>query len=193
MDRITQEAYHRQRILKWAGKHGATEAANRYHVSRKTVYKWLKRYDGSINSLKDRSRRPHHMPRQQTQGEWKLVKRYAGQYKSDLILGSEMAIRAATGASNARHPSWKERQRRKNSRGRTNPISAQIIRDKRCRRTLRLYHRIALWAAAGNAMCTLLRMSVRAGRTGQCTTSTAQPVPRTSWKSWSRPRPFRSG
>ena len=93
MDKITQEAYHRQRILKWAGKHGATEAANRYHVSRKTVYKWLKRYDGSINSLKDRSRRPHHMPRQQTQGEWKLVKRYAGQYKSDLIRGYDKAKR----------------------------------------------------------------------------------------------------
>ncbi len=93
MDKITQEAYHRQRILKWAGKHGATEAANRYHVSRKTVYKWLKRYDGSINSLKDRSRRPHHMPRQQTQGEWKLVKRYAGQHKSDLIRGYDKAKR----------------------------------------------------------------------------------------------------
>ena len=53
MDRITQEAYHRQRILKWAGKHGATEAANRYHVSRKTVYKWLKRYDRWIDVNKE--------------------------------------------------------------------------------------------------------------------------------------------
>lgn len=91
MDRITQEAYQRQRILKWAEKKGATEAAIRYHVSRKTVYKWLKRYDGSIESLKDRSRRPHHSPRQQTPTELKMVKRYSRQYKGDLLRGYQRA------------------------------------------------------------------------------------------------------
>jgi len=40
MDRITQEAYQRQRILKWAEKKSVTAAAIRYKVSRKTVYKW---------------------------------------------------------------------------------------------------------------------------------------------------------
>ncbi len=76
MDRITQEAYHRQRIIKWAAKKGVTEASIRYRVSRKTIYKWQKRYDGSIDSLKDRSRRPHHSPRQQSEQELKLVGRY---------------------------------------------------------------------------------------------------------------------
>ncbi len=37
MDRITQEACHRQRVLKWAEKHGVTEAAIRYKLSRKTM------------------------------------------------------------------------------------------------------------------------------------------------------------
>lgn len=91
MDRITQEAYNRQRILKRAWKKGVTEAAIRYHISRKTVYKWLKRYDGKIDSLKDRSRRPHHSPRQQTPDELKKVKRYARQYKGDLLQGYQRA------------------------------------------------------------------------------------------------------
>ena len=58
MDRITQEAYQRQRILKWAEKKSVTAAAIRYKVSRKTVYKWRKRYDGTLESLKGRSRAP---------------------------------------------------------------------------------------------------------------------------------------
>ena len=72
-------------------KKGATEAAIRYHVSRKTAYKWMKRYDGSIESLKDRSRRPHHSPRQQTPTELKMVKRYSRQYKGDLLRGYQRA------------------------------------------------------------------------------------------------------
>lgn len=92
MDRITQEAYHRQRILKYAKKHGVTAAADRYKQSRKTVHKWMKRYDGSIDSLKDLPRTPHRMPRKQTHGELKLVKRYAKKYKGDLLLGYEKAL-----------------------------------------------------------------------------------------------------
>ena len=67
MDRITQEAYQRQRILKWAEKKSVTAAAIRYKVSRKTVYKWRKRYDGTLESLKERSRAPHHIARKQTE------------------------------------------------------------------------------------------------------------------------------
>ena len=67
MDRITQEAYQRQRILKWAEKKSVTAAAIRYKVSRKTVYKWRKRYDGTPETLKDRSRAPHRIARKQTE------------------------------------------------------------------------------------------------------------------------------
>ena len=58
MDRITQEAYDRQRMLEYLEKHRVIETAIRYKVSRKTVWKWKKRYDGTLESLKDRSRRP---------------------------------------------------------------------------------------------------------------------------------------
>ena len=92
MNKITQEAYNRQRVIKWAKGHGVTAAANRYHMSRKTIHKWLKRYDGSIESLKDRSRRPHHMPRKQSPAEETLVERYARRYRGDLLLGYEKAV-----------------------------------------------------------------------------------------------------
>ena len=58
MDRIAQEAHARQRFLEYYLKHGnGTETAIRYKISRKTLYKWLKRYDGTWQSLVDRSRR----------------------------------------------------------------------------------------------------------------------------------------
>lgn len=91
MDRITQEAYHRQRVICWAEKHGVTSASIRYRTSRKTIYKWLKRYDGSIESLKDHSRAPHHVPRKQSEEEIRLVKRYARKYAGDMLLGYEKA------------------------------------------------------------------------------------------------------
>ena len=77
MGMVTQEAYFRQRVLNHAAKHGVTAAAIRYHMSRKTVHKWKKRYDGTVESLQDLPRTPHHFPRQQTATELKLVKRYA--------------------------------------------------------------------------------------------------------------------
>ena len=53
MDRITREAHHRQRMMKYLQKHGVTETAMRYKTSRKTVIKWRKRWDGTVDSLKD--------------------------------------------------------------------------------------------------------------------------------------------
>ena len=46
---------------------------NRFNVSRATIYRWRKRYDGSVLSLMDRSRRPHHHPNQHTEEELKLI------------------------------------------------------------------------------------------------------------------------
>ena len=91
MDKITQEAYFRQRVLKYAAEHGVTASANRHRLSRKTVHKWKKRYDGTLESLKDRPRTPHHFPKQQKEEEYKLVRRYARKYRGDLLLGYEKA------------------------------------------------------------------------------------------------------
>ena len=87
MDMVTQEAYHRQRMISYYFKHGGTKAALRYRVSRKTVYKWLFRYDGTAESLKDRSRRPHGHPRQHTSEEIELIRRYLKRNgRKDLLL-----------------------------------------------------------------------------------------------------------
>lgn len=99
MKKITQEAYHRQREIKWAMTHGVTSASIRYQTSRKTIYKWLKRYDGSIESLMDRSRAPHHIPRKQSEDEIRLVERYARKYPGDLLLGYEKAREKGYGRS----------------------------------------------------------------------------------------------
>ncbi len=42
-------------------------------MSRPTIYSWRKRYDGTLGSLKDFSRRPKHHPRQHTQEELTLI------------------------------------------------------------------------------------------------------------------------
>jgi len=74
MDIVTQEAYQRQRMLKYLEKHTVAETAIRYKLSRKAVYKWRDRNDGTLCSLKDKSRRPNKSPRSQSADEIKLVK-----------------------------------------------------------------------------------------------------------------------
>lgn len=91
MDRITQEAQARQRMLKYLEKHGVIETAIRYHVSRKTVWKWRKRYDGTLESLKEQSRRPKHSPRKQSEEEQRLVRRLHKKYGDDLIWAYQIA------------------------------------------------------------------------------------------------------
>lgn len=88
MNRITQEAHNRQRMLEYFLKHGnGTATAIRYKVSRKTLYKWLKRYDGTWQSLTDRSRRPHRSPRAHTEAELRHIRRLVKKHHwEDLIL-----------------------------------------------------------------------------------------------------------
>ena len=69
MNTVTQKARYRQAIIKYADKYGVTKAANRYDVTRQYIYRWKKRYDGSLQSLADKSHRPHYHPNQYTQEE----------------------------------------------------------------------------------------------------------------------------
>lgn len=75
MNTITQITTRRQAIIKYAEKKGVTAAARRYNVGRATIYRWQKRYDSTLESLKDRSHRPHSHPNQHTEEEIALIKR----------------------------------------------------------------------------------------------------------------------
>ena len=73
MASITQDMKYRHSIVRYAIKHGVTNAAVKYKRNRQYVYRWLKRYDGTIQSLREKSRRPHAHKNQHTDGELKLI------------------------------------------------------------------------------------------------------------------------
>lgn len=50
-----------------------TKAAIRYKTNRQYIYRWLKRYDGTLQSLADKSHRPHHHPNEHTVDELKRI------------------------------------------------------------------------------------------------------------------------
>lgn len=60
----------------------AQEVCRRFSISRKTFYKWLKRYrhsGGDTKSLVDQSRRPHHFPSATPETSVQLLKRLKDQ------------------------------------------------------------------------------------------------------------------
>lgn len=84
---LSQIKHFRQRMIKYSQNHTIAETAIRFRVSRKTVYKWLKRYDGTVESLIDKSHRPKNSPKSHTIEELKRIKRCLKKHKwHDLIL-----------------------------------------------------------------------------------------------------------
>lgn len=73
MATMTQDMRFRPSLIKYAERFGATKAAIKYKPNRQYVYRWKRRYDGSIESLRDLSRRLHHHPNQHTPDEAKLL------------------------------------------------------------------------------------------------------------------------
>jgi len=80
-------------MIKYYERHGGSKTAIRYKVSRKTVYKWVKRYDGTIESLKDRSHKPHSSPKSHTESEIKLIRQLLKKVKwKDLLLAYQYLV-----------------------------------------------------------------------------------------------------
>ena len=73
MTTLTQTLRRRQAIVEYSLKNGVSKATSRYNVSRPTIYRWRSRYDGTRQSLSDRSHRPHSHPNQHTEAELKLI------------------------------------------------------------------------------------------------------------------------
>ena len=73
MNIVTQKAKKRQRIIEYSLKHGKSEASRKYKEPLSNIKRWSKRYNGTWQSLKDKSRQPHSHPRQHTLYEESLI------------------------------------------------------------------------------------------------------------------------
>lgn len=71
---ITQDMAYRQSLMRFAQKYGVSKASRKYNKSRSYIYFWLKRWDGSVESLTCQSRRPHSHPNQHTETELKMIR-----------------------------------------------------------------------------------------------------------------------
>ena len=89
----TTEAHNRQRMLEYGRKHGGTKAALRYRYSRKTYYKWLKVWDGTWQSLKDRSRAPKTHPRKIDEETINKIRKRLKQFRwTDLLMAYQVSV-----------------------------------------------------------------------------------------------------
>ena len=84
---ITQKLEYRKSVIKFSFKYGVTKAAIKFEENRRTIYRWIEKYDGTLESLKDKSRRPHHHPNEHTEEEIKKIKDYrANNKKTGLVV-----------------------------------------------------------------------------------------------------------
>ena len=74
MNSITQELKYKQLIVKYALRNVVTAASIVYKKYRKTIYRWINKYDGTIASLANKSRRSHTSPNAHTDLEIKLIR-----------------------------------------------------------------------------------------------------------------------
>jgi len=75
MNNITQNMKYRQSLVSFALKHGVSSASRKYNKTRSYIYFWLSRYNGTIESLACRSRKPLSHPNQHTEEELDLLRR----------------------------------------------------------------------------------------------------------------------
>ncbi len=93
MKRIAQEARKRQAVVKLAKRKGNSFASRMYGVSLSSVKRWNKRYDGTWQSLKEGSHRPHSHPKRHTAQEEAFIRK--GMEEAHFRYGWEGAYMAA--------------------------------------------------------------------------------------------------
>ena len=64
-------------------------------MHRKTIYRWREKYDGTAQSLKNKSRRPHSHPKQHTEEEIKKIKDYKRKNKETGLVVLWIKLRKA--------------------------------------------------------------------------------------------------
>jgi len=95
MNSITQDILYKQSVVKYSYRHGVTKAAIKFKMHRKTIYRWREKYDGTPQSLKNKSRRPHSHPNQHTETEIKLIKNYKNNNKDTGLVVLWVKLRRA--------------------------------------------------------------------------------------------------
>ena len=78
-----QKQKYKESVVKFSNKYGVTKAAIKFSECRRTIYRWRERYDGSLKSLEDKSRRPHYYPNQHTEKEIKMIKNFRNNNKKE--------------------------------------------------------------------------------------------------------------
>ena len=51
MNSVTADTKYRYSMMRYAEKYGAAQTCRKYNKSRSYIYFWMKRYDGSMESL----------------------------------------------------------------------------------------------------------------------------------------------
>lgn len=74
MNILTQEAKKKQAMVKYAKRNGKSQASRIYGVSLSSVKRWCKKYDGTWQSMLEKSHRPHSHPKRHTPKEEKQIK-----------------------------------------------------------------------------------------------------------------------
>ena len=95
MKSITQKLKYKQSVVKFSYKYGVTKTAIKFELNRRTIYRWRERYDGTLKSLEDKSRKPHFHPNQHTKEEIKLIKDYKRNNKETGLVVLWVKLRAA--------------------------------------------------------------------------------------------------
>lgn len=92
---IAQKLKYKQSVIKFSMKYGVTKAAIEFNVNRRTIYRWRERYDGTLESLKDKSHKPKHHPNEHTAEEIKLIKDYKANNKETGLVVLWVKLRRA--------------------------------------------------------------------------------------------------
>ena len=92
---ITSKLKYKESVVKFSYKYGVTKASIKFCECRRTIYRWRDRYDGSLESLKDKSRKPHHHPNEHTEEEIKLIKNYKANNKDTGLVVLWVKLRRA--------------------------------------------------------------------------------------------------
>lgn len=81
---------YRQFLIQYSEKYGVTKVAIKYKTNRQYIYRWMRRYDGTLESLADLLHRPHLHPNQHTPEEFALIannKKAQSECRTGRVLG----------------------------------------------------------------------------------------------------------